>query len=198
MRITAEEKAATRSRILDVARRLFAARGFDQATIRDIARDADMAVGTLFNYFPSKEEVAVALADFALGNARQDFAKRRRANASLEEDLFLQISTQLRALKPLRKFIGPVVDSALSSPTRGRSREAKAQLWADELDALAEILHGHRIDADRWTMTVPIYWALYVGVLSFWGRDKSPRQEDTLAMLDQATKMFVAWLETTD
>ena len=38
--------------------------------------------------------------------------------------------------------------------------------------------------------------ALYVGVLTFWGRDKSPKQEDTLAMLDQAINMFAAWLES--
>jgi hypothetical protein len=35
---------------------------------------------------------------------------------------------------------------------------------------------------------------LYIGVLAFWAADKSPKQEDTLALLDQSLAMFVAWL----
>jgi hypothetical protein len=31
-------------------------------------------------------------------------------------------------------------------------------------------------------------------VLAFWTADKSPRQEDTLALLDQSLNMFAAWL----
>jgi hypothetical protein len=37
-------------------------------------------------------------------------------------------------------------------------------------------------------------WTLYIGVLSFWVRDNSPNQEDTLALLDRSLGMFVASL----
>ena len=39
-----------------------------------------------------------------------------------------------------------------------------------------------------------MYWLLYTGVLAFWTKDASVKQEDTLALLDQSMKMFVAWL----
>jgi hypothetical protein len=39
-----------------------------------------------------------------------------------------------------------------------------------------------------------LYWTLYTGVLAFWSKDASPRQEDTLALLDQSLAMFVGWL----
>lgn len=32
---------------------------------------------------------------------------------------------------------------------------------------------------------------MYLGVMAYWGRDVSPHQEDSLAMLDQAMRMFV-------
>ena len=51
MRITAEEKDATRRRILDAAVQLFRTRGFEATTTRDIADAAGIATGTLFNYF---------------------------------------------------------------------------------------------------------------------------------------------------
>ncbi len=198
MRITAEAKEATRARILEVARRLFREKGFAEAKIRDIARDVGVASGTLFNYFPSKEEIAVALAQQAMAKARDEFVRKRPADGSLREDLFLQVSTQLRCLKPLRNFIQPVIETALSSPVIGGGSEASRTLRGDHLETVSEILRQHDVDAERWSMKVPIYWALYVGVLSFWARDKSPKQEDTLAMLDQSTNMFVTWLNSND
>jgi AcrR family transcriptional regulator len=196
MRITADAKLATRARILEVAQRLFRDRGFDDATVRDIATEVGMATGTLFNYFASKEDVVVALAEAAIGDAESEFAKKRREGASLREDLFLQVATQLRRLRPLRTFIQPVIEKAFAAPVLSGDGEDGQRLRGEHLQAVAEILHAHHIDPERWSMTAPIYWALYVGVLTFWGRDKSPKQEDTLAMLDQAVDMFVTWLES--
>lgn len=194
MRITADAKLAMRAKILAAASRLFREKGFDDAKIRDLAAEVGMATGTLFNYFASKEQVAVALAEAALADAARDFAAKRRDVASLREDLFLHVATQLRALRPLRKFIQPVIETALAAPLGG-DRDGQ-NLAGQRLEAVAEIVRAHKIDPERWSMTAPIYWALYVGVLAFWGRDKSPRQEDSLAMLDQSVNMFAAWLES--
>ncbi|ANY06844.1 TetR/AcrR family transcriptional regulator [Pseudonocardia sp. HH130630-07] len=49
------KKAATRERIADTARRLFAESGYDAVGIRDVAAAADVAVTTLFSHFASKE-----------------------------------------------------------------------------------------------------------------------------------------------
>lgn len=56
-------KAANRLAILAAARRVFAQMGFDAASVRDIIRGTDLASGTFYNYFRSKEEVFEALAD---------------------------------------------------------------------------------------------------------------------------------------
>jgi AcrR family transcriptional regulator len=196
MRITADAKVATRQKILDVAQRQFQDKGFDQTKIRDIAAEVGMATGTLFNYFASKEEVAITLAETAINDAELEFAKKRREGAPLAEDLFLQVATQLRQLRRLRKFIQPVIDTALVMPAVSSNRKDEPQIIGQHLQAVAEILHAHEIDPDKWSMTAPVYWALYVGVLKFWGLDKSRKQEDTLAMLDQSVNMFVNWLES--
>ena len=52
--------------------------------------------------------------------------------------------------------------------------------------------HGYAIPMS--TLTVQLYWTLYLGVFSFWAADESPHQEDTLALLDQSLKLFVASL----
>jgi len=54
-------KAARREEILMAARRVFAERGFSGTTIADIAEAANIALGTIYLYFPSKEAVFAAL-----------------------------------------------------------------------------------------------------------------------------------------
>ncbi len=56
-------KVANRQAILAAARRVFAQLGYEAATVRDIIRGTDLASGTFYNYFRSKEEVFEALAD---------------------------------------------------------------------------------------------------------------------------------------
>jgi AcrR family transcriptional regulator len=53
----ARKKAQTREQIRAVAHRMFAARGFNTVTIADVAREADVAVQTVFNHFATKEEL---------------------------------------------------------------------------------------------------------------------------------------------
>jgi AcrR family transcriptional regulator len=53
----AAKKAQTREHIRSVAHDLFERHGFDSVTIADIARTADVAVQTVFNHFPTKEEL---------------------------------------------------------------------------------------------------------------------------------------------
>jgi AcrR family transcriptional regulator len=51
------KKEQTRQLIVDTAWRLFADRGFDRVTVTEIAREAQVAKATVFNYFPTKEDL---------------------------------------------------------------------------------------------------------------------------------------------
>ena len=51
------KKRQTRQLITDAARRLFAERGFEAVPVAEIARAADVSEATVFNYFPTKEDL---------------------------------------------------------------------------------------------------------------------------------------------
>jgi AcrR family transcriptional regulator len=56
-----ERKAQNRAKLLDAAKKVFAEKGFGEATARDIVRETDLATGTFYNYFRDKDEVFRAL-----------------------------------------------------------------------------------------------------------------------------------------
>lgn len=56
----ARKKAQTREHIRRIAQELFGERGFEPVTIADIAGQADVAVQTVFNHFPTKEDLFFA------------------------------------------------------------------------------------------------------------------------------------------
>jgi AcrR family transcriptional regulator len=58
------KKQQTRRLIFETASRLFAARGFDAVTVAEVARAADVSEMTVFNYFPTKEDLCFAGMEF--------------------------------------------------------------------------------------------------------------------------------------
>ena len=51
------KKQQTRELLAETARRLFTERGFERVSVAEIARVADVSEKTVFNYFPTKEDL---------------------------------------------------------------------------------------------------------------------------------------------
>ena len=86
--------------ILDSIWRVFAAKGFDGASMQDLARAADMSVGNFYRYFPSKAAIIDAMISRDLDEIEQKFAgilDSADPMASLRETLAQRISTEVCA-----------------------------------------------------------------------------------------------------
>ncbi|HRP12326.1 MAG TPA: TetR/AcrR family transcriptional regulator [Terricaulis sp.] len=81
-------KAANREAILAAARRVFAQLGYEAATVRDIIRGTDLASGTFYNYFRSKEEVFEALAGDGARRFRPILRAARESATHFEDYLY--------------------------------------------------------------------------------------------------------------
>ncbi|MFQ5490511.1 MAG: TetR/AcrR family transcriptional regulator [Phycisphaerae bacterium] len=193
--MTAETRAKTRDKILEAACRLIASQGFDGTTTRDIATEAGIATGTLFNYYPSKEALGMSLLSAALERADAGFRASRRGDESLEELLFAHIIAGLRSLAPYRQTVGPIVESGLS-PFTADSASIGQRLRAEHLETVANLIAEHDAMPAPSFVAMHLYWTLYLGVLAFWSGDPSPNQEDTLVVLDQSLRLFVSSLLT--
>lgn len=69
---TAEERS---HEILASIRQAFAEKGFDGASMQDLARAAGMSVGNFYRYFPSKAAIVVAMCGYDLSEIQGEFAE---------------------------------------------------------------------------------------------------------------------------
>ncbi|MEA2412509.1 MAG: hypothetical protein QOC77_3070 [Thermoleophilaceae bacterium] len=81
-----ERKAQNRAKLLVAARKVFAEKGYGEATARDIVRETDLASGTFYNYFNDKQDAFMALLD-EMGEKGRALvrAQRRDRKQSLEQ-----------------------------------------------------------------------------------------------------------------
>ena len=195
----ARNKETTRSRIVAAALALFKAKGFDATTTKAIARRARVAEGTVFNYFPTKEDIALHFfgleVDFAIAAVRGNARLRR---APLEEQLFALVHSQLEFLAPYERFIGAAVVQALRPGSKlgvfsvdGQESRVRYLTFVQELiDAASK----KRRASPLAMFGTQAFWVFYMGCVLYWLHDSSPDKQNTLAFLDRSLKIGVAIL----
>jgi AcrR family transcriptional regulator len=84
-------KQANRSAIIEAARQVFAELGYEATTVRDIIRRTELASGTFYNYFKSKEELYQALHDDGVQRFRP-LLHAARQEAGIDVARFLELA----------------------------------------------------------------------------------------------------------
>ncbi len=103
-KLSEETKQARRDEILAAARRVFAAHGYEGATVVRLERETGLSRGAIFNYFPSKDDLFLALANRdadRFGRVWADEGLEAVIRVFLEEDpewlgAYLEVGRRLR------------------------------------------------------------------------------------------------------
>jgi AcrR family transcriptional regulator len=90
--------AARRNQILAAAVQAFAEKGFHRATIRDVAKIAGIADGTIYNYFGSKQELLLGILDQLNESDNRAEAFARSQDMDLREFMKLYLQHRLEAV----------------------------------------------------------------------------------------------------
>lgn len=91
--------AARRGQILDAATKVFAAKGFHPTTIKDIAREAGIADGTLYLYFENKTALLLGIFDRMRDSVQPDEADLNLAGMDFRGFMTAYFRYPLMALK---------------------------------------------------------------------------------------------------
>jgi AcrR family transcriptional regulator len=116
---------ARRTQILEAATRVFARKGFDGATIADIARAARLSEGSIYNYFRSKEELLVHIPDHLVRPALiplLDAPAAPETIADVEEQLLVLARNMVGRIKENAWFLKVFVSALPRLSTAARER----------------------------------------------------------------------------
>ncbi|WP_062990110.1 TetR/AcrR family transcriptional regulator [Nocardia anaemiae] len=139
-RSRAEQRQSTQSRILDAARRLFAEVGYDRATIRAIAAEAQADPGLVMRYFGSKDNLFAQASgfeqeDLVTGTPEQ---AADQLLAALETKLAQQPTDALAAIRSM--FTHPDAAAEVQFAMVSRQRQAAQHLADDDADLRAGLI----------------------------------------------------------
>ena len=186
-----KNKEKTKERILAAALELFRQQGLEGTTTKEVSRKAGIAEGTLFNYFKTKEDLALYFFQKETDNLIHWFrADSRLQRAPLPEQLFGIIHRQLEYVAPYEDFIGAVFCRSLQpsstlSPLSFESQELRFKYlrFIREILAAAEARKEIPRVGDLGAYAFGLF---YLGMVAHWLQDSSRGKQKTLALLDRA------------
>src|SRR3954471_16277407 len=187
-------KERTKQNILAAALQLFQKQGLEQTTTKQISRKAGIAEGTLFNYFKTKEDLALYFFQKETEHLIGWFqAQPRLQKSSLAEKLFGIVHRQLEYISPYEDFIGAVFFRSLQprsklSPLSLESQELRVKYLRFIRDILADAENNGEIPpvGDLGAYAVGLF---YIGIVLHWLHDTSKTKQKTLALLDRCLRL---------
>ncbi len=127
--------------ILEAARKVFARKGFNGATVDEIAEAAGLAKGTVYLYFPSKRDIYLAALKQGLTSLIEETRRNVAAAATPAEKLRAFITTRIRFAEENRDF-APIVQAEFANLGLPQSNKEFRHLYLEQVRTLQSVLEA--------------------------------------------------------
>ena len=186
------KRDTTRENILTSALKLFREKGFEQTTMRDIAKSAGLSLGASYYYFKTKEAIVMAYYDrvqaehTALAIPAMQKAKDFRARLGVAMHTKLDIIKDDRRLLVALFRYGGDPDHPLSwfGPATKRQRELAMQIFEAAIG-------DEKLPKDVRLLAPRLLWTAHMGMILYFLNDKSAGQKKTRALVDGGLDLLV-------
>jgi AcrR family transcriptional regulator len=193
---TTLKSEATRTRILESALAIFRERGFENATMRQIAKAAEVAVGAAYYYFDSKDAIVMAFYQRAQQEMASSLETKLSEAKTLESRLRGLIEYKFEYFLPNRALLGALsghIDPAHAlSPFSGETAAIREQDIAFFQRAVED--SRVKLPSNIAPYLSRLLWLYQMGLLLFWVYDHSPRQTRTQILFEKTLKMILITL----
>ena len=140
------KKQQTRQVIYEAARRLFAERGFDRVAVAEVAHEASVSEVTVFNYFPTKEDLFYAGMQF-FEEELLEAVRRRKPGESALRAFRRKLLDSAEGLRSKERFVAikKATETFAASPSLAARERQIVDRYTREL---AELLGGPEPDVE--------------------------------------------------
>jgi AcrR family transcriptional regulator len=192
---TGPKSEETRARILNAALTSFRERGFEAATMRNIAEEAGVATGAAYYYFPSKDAIVMDFYRRSCEEMQPKIEEALKDATGLEERLRELIRVKLLQFAGNRGVLRTLLRNGADpkhplSPFSPQTKEIRDIDMAWFRRILIDC--GIRIPKDLAPHLPNVLWFFQMGVIFFWVIDASPDQARAERLLNLATKSVVS------
>jgi len=154
------KKERTRQEIADAAMRLFVKRGFDQVTVAEVAEAADVSEKTVFNYFPTKEDLFFDQVDEREARLLAVISGRRPGESIIATLRRQQAGECPRLCSPGFAAFARVIED--SPALQAKELEIMARFAESLAAAIRRGLGVHEVDAKiAANVLVGVHWQLF-------------------------------------
>jgi AcrR family transcriptional regulator len=184
----------TRRRICDAALELFREKGFEQTTMRDIARKAEVALGAAYYYFASKEAIVLEFYRQMQEASHETILEAMQGKRKLKDRIQCILEKRIELLTPNRKFCDALFRHSADStdPLSPFSEEARP-IREGAIDHLRIAVEGGdvKVNAELKPHLPYLLWLYQMGLVLFWIYDRSPQQERTRQLMEKSLGLVV-------
>jgi len=186
--------ARTRATILETALTLFRERGYDETTMRAIAAEAGVSVGSAYYYFASKEHLVQAFYDQAYIDHETAAQPVLQGEPDLTARMIGTMEAWLGVMEPYRVFAVAFFKHAADpasplSPFSAQSapaRDASIALWREVIDGSdTKVSKALRAELPE------LLWLYFMGIVLFWVHDASDGAARTRLLARRTAPMVV-------
>jgi len=198
MKISSKVKAQTRLRLLEAAVDVISEKGFDKASMREIARRADVADATIYNYFSTKEKLLYGYC----AHVQQQVMDELKAiddfhEYSLRDQLHQLVEMEIRMWLPAREFLQVVFAQTYAAPSVGsellmETKELLKSMVVELIDASIEA--GEMPEQPYQDLLPALFWDYQTAILAYWLKDTSDEFANTTQLVDQSTEIVAQLL----
>jgi AcrR family transcriptional regulator len=186
----------TRERILQIALGAFRVRGFVATTMREVAAEAQMALGAAYYYFPGKDAIIQAYYEGVQAEherrvtaalAGKDFDLTARLRIAMHAKLDI-LQNDRKILRAIFRYAGePNHPLCMLGP-------GTLELRRRSIAIFAQAVGEESLPADIRKVLPTALWALHMGMLLYFIYDESDSQTRTRRLLDGALDLAVRML----
>ncbi|HEV2463071.1 MAG TPA: TetR family transcriptional regulator [Acidobacteriaceae bacterium] len=183
----------TRARILNAALAVFRERGFERATMREIAAKAEVAVGAAYYYFESKDAIVMAFYERAQREMKADLDAMLDRSRTLESRLRGIIAEKFAYFGPNRKLLGALsVHTDPEHPLSPFSQETAA-IREQDITSFQRAVDDSKVKLPPGIRPylAKLLWLYQMGLILFWVYDRSEGQAKTKLLFDKTLKMLL-------
>ena len=191
-------RARRQEEILEAAAKLFAQRGYSDANTQDLADLLQVGKGTIYRYFPTKQELFLAALDRLLRQVKETIDRAMEGIDDPFQRMAVGVRTYLRYFAEHPEVVELLIQERAqfrdrTKPTYFVHREANVGRWREEIRRLIAEGRVRDVPPERVTDVIGdlLYGTMFTNYLA--GRNRSP-EEQAADLLDIAFRgIFSEW-----